>query len=274
VTAGLAPTTAPARRRDPVRGWQLATYAVLIALAAAAWLVSDVRMSGMDSGPGSALGTFAFFLVTWVVMMAAMMFPSTAPMVATYVGIQRGRRRKQMPVQAGAAALFVAGYLLTWTVFGLLAYAVVRAAAGSVSWDGSGQGLAVAVLLAAAVYEATPLKRACLIRCRGPLSFILTSWRDGRTGALRMGVEHGAWCVGCCWGLMAALFALGVMSLAWMALIGALIAVEKLLPWRRTGVALVSGLLLALAVGVAVSPSDVPGLTVPGTGMPMDMPMG
>ena len=274
MTSGFAPAAAPARPRDPVRGWQLATYAVLLALAAVAWLVSDVRMSGMDMGPGSALGTFAFFLVTWVVMMAAMMFPSTAPMVATYVGIQRGRRRKEMPVQAGATALFVAGYLLTWTAFGLLAYAVVRVAAGSVSWDGSGQALAVGVLLAAAVYEATPLKRACLIRCRGPLSFILTSWRDGRSGALRMGVEHGAWCVGCCWGLMAALFALGVMSLAWMALIGALIAVEKLLPWRRVGVALVSGLLVALAVGVAVSPSDVPGLSVPGTGTEMEMPMG
>jgi predicted metal-binding membrane protein len=275
VTAEAA-TSSPARPRDLLAAWRLGTYSVLLALAAAAWLVTDVRMSGMDMGPGSALGTFAFFLVTWVVMMAAMMFPSTAPMVATFVGIQRGRRRKAMPVSTGATALFVAGYLLTWTAFGLLAYAVVRASAGSLSWDDGGRWLAVGVLLAAAAYEATPWKYACLTRCRGPLSFILASWRDGRAGALRMGAEHGAWCVGCCWGLMAALFALGVMSLAWMALVGSLIAVEKLLPWRRTGVAVVSGLLVLLALGIAVSPSDVPGLSVPGTGsgMPMDMPMG
>ena len=268
MTAELA-STPPAQPHDLVRAWRLATYAVLLALAVAAWLVTDVRMSGMDMGPGSDLGSFAFFLVTWVVMMAAMMFPSTAPMVALFVGLQRGRRRKQMPVLAGATPLFVAGYLVAWTAFGLLAYAAVRASADVVSWDEGGRWLAVGVLLAAAAYEATPMKLACLRRCRGPLSFLLSSWRDGRLGALRMGVEHGAWCVGCCWGLMAALFALGVMSLAWMALIGALIAVEKLLPWRRAGVAVVAGLLVALALGLAVDPSQVPGLTVPGDSMPM-----
>jgi predicted metal-binding membrane protein len=262
-------STAAAHPRDLLAPWRFATYGVLLALASAAWLVSDVRMSGMDMGPGSDLGTFGFFLLTWVVMMAAMMFPSTAPMVAMFVGIQRGRQRKAMPVQSGATALFVAGYLVTWTGFGLLAYVVVRTGAGSISWDGGGRWLAVCVLLAAAVYEATPLKHACLTRCRGPLSFLLSSWRDGRVGALRMGLEHGAWCVGCCWGLMFALFALGVMSLAWMALIGALIAVEKLLPWRRSGVTVVAGLLVALAVGVAVAPTHVPGLSVPGAGMPM-----
>ncbi len=267
--SSAAATAAPARQRDLLVWWRFSTYAVLLALAATAWLVSDLRMSGMDMGPGSDLGALAFFLLTWVVMMAAMMFPSTAPMVATFVGIQRGRRRKAMTVQGGATGLFVAGYLATWTGFGLLAYAAVRAGRGSLSWDGSGRWLAVGVLLAAAVYEATPLKHACLTRCRGPLSFILTSWRDGRLGALRMGLEHGAWCVGCCWGLMAALFALGVMSLAWMALIGALIAVEKLLPWRRTSVALVVGVLVALAAGIAIAPDHVPGLTVPGAGMPM-----
>lgn len=252
-----------------MRSWRLATYAVLLALSAAAWVVSDLRMSGMAVGPGGDLGTFAFFLVTWVVMTAAMMFPSTAPMVALYVGLQRGRRRRQLPVEAGAGALLVVGYLAAWTAFGVLAYAVVRAGTGSLSWDGGGQWLAVGVLLAAAVYETTPLKHACLRRCRGPLSYLLGSWRDGRLGALRMGVEHGGWCVGCCWGLMVALFALGAMSLAWMALVGALIALEKLLPWRRLAVAVVAGALVLLALGVALVPTHLPGLAAPGSGMPM-----
>ena len=265
---------APGQAGAPLGGWRIATYATLLVLAAVAWLVSGLRMSGMDAGPGSPLGTFGFFILTWVVMMAAMMFPSAAPMVAVYMGIQRGRRRKAMASQSGATTLFVVGYLITWTGLGLLAYALARAAgwftgSGS-SWDRGGRWLVAGVLLAAAAYEATPLKQACLTRCRGPLSFILSNWRDGRTGALRMGIRHGAWCVGCCWALMAALFALAVMSFAWMDLIGVLIAVEKLLPWRRTAVGLVAGLLVALAVGVAVAPTHVPGLIVPGRS-PMTM---
>jgi predicted metal-binding membrane protein len=121
------------------------------------------------------------------------------------------------------------------------------------------------VLVAAAVYQFTPLKDACLKRCRSPLAFLLTAWRPGRLGAMRMGIEHGAWCVGCCWALMAALFALGVMSLGWMAFVAALIAVEKLLPWRvfaNRGVAL---LLVALGIAVAFAPGRVPGLTLPGS---------
>ncbi len=240
-------------------------------LAAAAWLVTGLRMSGMSSAPGAALGTFAFFIVTWVVMMAAMMFPTVAPMVAMYVSLQRGRRRKAMPAPVGATALFVAGYLLIWSLAGVLAYAIVglvgRLDLADLSWDRGGHWLAAGVLFVAAAYEATPWKQGCLTRCRGPLSFILTSWRNGRLGALRMGVVHGAWCLGCCWGLMAALFALGVMSLAWMALVAALIAVEKLLPWRRTGVALAACLLLGLAVAVALAPDHVPGLSAPSTMM-------
>ena len=264
---------APTRRRSTFAPWALTTYAVLITLAILAWTVSDLRMSGMDSGPGSRLGTFGFFLLTWVVMMAAMMFPSVAPMVAMYVSIQRGRRRRDSQAAAGATACFVAGYLLVWSAAGVLAYLGVKVGArlggSSISWSRGGRWIAAGILVAAAVYEVTPLKQACLTRCRSPLSFVLTSWRSGRTGAARMGVRHGAWCLGCCWGLMAALFALGVMSLAWMAVIGALIAIEKLLPWRRIGVAVTTTVLLALAAGVAFAPDHVPGLTVPGHGMTM-----
>jgi predicted metal-binding membrane protein len=246
---------------------------VLVALAVLAWTVSDLRMSGMASGPGSPLGTFGFFVVTWVVMMAAMMFPSAAPMVAMCVSIQRGRRRLDPRAATGATACFVAGYLLVWGAAGVLAFFGVKVGAdlggSSISWSHGGRWIAAAILLGAAVYEVTPLKHACLTRCRSPLSFVLTSWRSGRTGAVRMGVRHGGWCLGCCWGLMAALFALGVMSLAWMAVISALIAIEKLLPWRRIGVGVTTAVLLVLAAGVALAPDQVPGLTVPGPGMAM-----
>jgi predicted metal-binding membrane protein len=266
---------AQARRRSTFAPWAVTTYAVLLALAVVAWTVSDLRMSGMDSGPGSPLGTFGFFLVTWIVMMTAMMFPSVAPMVAMYVCTQRGRRRGTSHVATGATACFVAGYLLVWTTAGIVAYVGVKVGArlggSTLGWTHGGRWIATGILLGAAIYEVTPLKQACLTRCRSPLSFILTSWRSGRTGAVRMGVRHGAWCLGCCWGLMAALFALGVMSIAWMAVIGALIAIEKLLPWRRVGVAATTVVLLALAAGIGFAPTHVPGLTIPGDSATMMM---
>jgi hypothetical protein len=123
--------------------------------------------------------------------------------------------------------------------------------------------VAGAVLLAAAVYQLTPLKDACLSRCRSPLTFVTTRWRDGRAGALVMGIEHGAWCAGCCWALMASLFALGVMSVAWMVFIAALMSGEKLLPWKGVANRGIAVLLLALGLGVAFMPERVPALTIP-----------
>jgi predicted metal-binding membrane protein len=265
----------------PFAGWRLVAVVALVALAIVAWAVTDARMTGMDDGPGTNLGALGFYVITWVVMMTAMMFPSIAPMVATYVGIQRGRRRKAMPAPAGASACFVGGYLVAWTAAGLAAYGLFAAGravvADPLAWDRAGRWVVVGVLLAAAAYELTPLKAACLTRCRGPLAFVLDSWRDGRLGALHMGALHGAWCIGCCWALMAALFALGVMSVAWMVVIALLIAVEKLLPWRSAATVGVTAGLLALAIGVAAAPDRVPGLTVPSheAGMDMDAaPMG
>ena len=103
----------------------------------------------------------------------------------------------------------------------------------TLAWDHAGRALAGATLVVAAVYEVTPLKNVCLAKCRSPLGALLGSWRDGPSGAVRMGARNGAWCVGCCWALMASLFALGVMSVSWMAFIAGIIAVEKTLPWRR-----------------------------------------
>jgi predicted metal-binding membrane protein len=240
----------------PFAGARVATVATLAVLSAAAWAITGSRMRGMDA---TELGTLAFFTVSWVVMMAAMMFPSVAPFVAIYAGLQDDRRARGMSAPAGATSLLVAGYLAAWTAAGLAAYGLLIAgreiAGGRLAWDAGGRWVAVAVLAAAAAYEFTPLKDACLTRCRGPLAYMLSSWHDGRAGALRMGIGHGAWCIGCCWALMAALFALGVMSVTWMVVVALLIAAEKLLPWRRAATAGVAAALLVLAVGVAVYPA-------------------
>jgi predicted metal-binding membrane protein len=243
-----------------VRG-RLGVVGLLFAAAAVAWWLTADRMADMDAGPGTDLGGFGWFVGIWVVMMAAMMFPSVSPTVALYSRMTRARD----PV---AALLFAAGYLVVWSAAGVAAYGIFRAGRAvfgdQLAWDEAGRWLAGGVLVAAALYEVTPLKDACLTNCRSPLGFLMGSWRDGRVAALRMGAGHGAWCLGCCWALMAALFALGVMSLVWMAIVAGVIALEKTLPWKRLATWSVTGLLLALAIGVFASPDSVPGLTVPG----------
>ena len=129
----------------------------------------------------------------------------------------------------------MAGYLCVWTAAGLAAYGLfelVRALDPAfLAWDEAGRYVTGGVIVVAAVYQLTPLKRACLVKCRSPMMFLAERWRHGRAGGLELGMRHGAWCLGCCWALMAALFAVGLMSLGWMALIAAFIAGEKLLPW-------------------------------------------
>jgi len=247
----------------------LGLLGLLLAAAALAWLLTRERMLAMDAGPGTDPGTPSFFVVSWIVMMAAMMFPSIAPMVLTFAFIQRRRLERGAMHGIVPRWTFIAGYLVTWTAFGLLAYGLfvgVRSLSiPAIAWNRGGPYLAGAVLVAAAGYQLTPAKDACLRRCRGTLDFLMTQWRDGSPGALRMGIVHGAWCVGCCWALMAALFALGLMSLTWMILIAALIAIEKLLPSKLLANRSVAIVLLILALGVMLAPRDMPGLTVPGS---------
>ena len=251
---------------------RLGLVLVLFALAAVGWWWSADRMRGMDDGPWTGLGALGWFLGVWVVMMAAMMFPSVAPTVALYARMTR-KRAPFLPL------LFTAGYLLVWTGAGVVAFligsAVARVSGDAFAWDRAGRWVAGVTLLVAAVYELTPLKDVCLGRCRSPLGFLLGSWRDGPSGAVRMGARHGAWCVGCCWALMASLFALGVMSLAWMAFVAGLIAVEKTVPWRRVATYGTAALLLTLGVLLLAAPGAVPGLSVPDSG-PVDgmEPMG
>jgi predicted metal-binding membrane protein len=258
---GLRPVFTAARSR-------LGLIALLFALAALAWWSTVDRMRGMDNGPGTDLGTLGWFLGVWLVMMAAMMFPSVSPTVALYSRMTKKR-------SPSAPLVFVTGYLLTWTAAGLVAYGISEASGrllGDVlSWDRAGRWMAGGILVAAAIYELTPLKTVCLRHCRSPLGFLLSSWRDGLSGALRMGAQHGAWCVGCCWALMASLFALGVMSIAWMAFVAALIAAEKTLPWRRAVTYGTAAILLALGVLVVAVPESIPGLTIPGHGPMADM---
>lgn len=250
-----APGPVPAARA------QLGLVAGLFALAGLGWWWTVDRMRGMDDGPWSGLGTLGWFLGVWVVMMAAMMLPSVAPTVALYARMTRER-------SAALPLLFAGGYLATWAAAGLLAFAVAAAggstAGGVLDWDRAGRWVAGATLVVAAVYELTPLKHACLGKCRSPLGFLLGSWRDGPRGALRLGLGHGAWCVGCCWALMASLFALGVMSVAWMAFVAALIAGEKLLPWRRVATYGTAAVLLGLGILLLAAPDALPGLTIPG----------
>jgi predicted metal-binding membrane protein len=238
---------------------QVAMVAGLLAIAAGCWALTDARMAGMDAGPGTALGGLGWFAVSWVVMMAAMMLPATAPMAVAHARLR--------PAARGRATLaFVAGYLLAWGAAGLAAYALIEGVRslhlGFLAWDEAGRYVAGGAILAAALFQLTPVKEACLRRCRDPL-------------AARSGLEHGAHCIACCWTLMAALFALGVMSIGWMALVAALIAGERLLPSRLMGRQGVAVVLAVLGLAVALAPGDVPGLTLPDSqdaaGMTMTM---
>ncbi len=253
---GLAPAFAAARTR-------LSLITFLFALAAVGWWWTADEMQDMDGGPWTELGTLGWFVGVWVVMMAAMMFPSVAPTVALYSRMTE-RRSPVLPL------LFASGYLLAWTSVGVFAF-VVANAGGRISgdvlaWDRAGRWVAAATLIVAAVYELTPLKDVCLGKCRSPLGFLVGAWRGGRSGALKMGARHGAWCIGCCWALMTSLFALGVMSLVWMAVVAGLIAFEKLIPSRRAATYVTAGILLALGVLLIAAPDAIPALTVPGDG--------
>jgi predicted metal-binding membrane protein len=246
---------------------ELRLVAIVLAFAAAAWALTVDRMAGMDAGPGTELGRLGWFAVSWLAMMAAMMLPALAPMVAVY----GARARRPL-----AAAVFAGAYLLVWLAAGLLGYAAIEAVRslepGYLSWGEAGRYVAAGVIAGAGLYQLTVPKAACLRRCRERRAFLRERWRAGILGAASMGAEHGGYCVGASWALMAALFALGVMSLTWMAVVAVLIVAERLLS-PRLGL-VVAVVLVMLGAWVAFAPGDVPALHVPG-GSSMDaMPMG
>lgn len=203
-------------------------------IAALAWLVTFYLGVGMDMMMPAPL---ALTWAVWLVMMVAMMTPSVSPTLLMYAGILRSRAQRPFLL----AGVFLVGYLFIWSGFGIFAALVQTSAQGLFSGAALAGG---AVLVAAGVFQFTPLKHACLSRCRSPQGFFMTEWREGARGAVWMGVKHGAYCLGCCWLLMSVLFVTGAMSIFWMALLAAYVLVEKVAPagiWlsRAAGLVLV-----------------------------------
>jgi predicted metal-binding membrane protein len=233
----------------------------LAALSALAWLylvrmpMAPQDLGGLGARMLSALpprwADWWLTFMMWAVMMVAMMLPSVSPMVIAYARIASARRGRP----ALRVWLFASGYLVVWTLFSAAATAIQFAL---LHWSLISNALvttplaSAAILAAAGLYQLTPLKRVCLGRCQSPIGFFMTHWRDGAAGALRMGLAHGAFCVGCCWMLMALLFVVGVMNLAWVASISVLVLLEKATPWR-CAIANASGIaLIASAIAIAI----------------------
>jgi predicted metal-binding membrane protein len=221
----------------------------------------EVAAGGMAAS-GWTLAGFSAFVVAWAVMMAAMMFPAAAPMILLYRTVARQRRASGNAFVP--TYVFAAGYLLVWTAVGAVTWVLVQwlsDVAGQVdaaersTWAPIALG---AVLIVAGLYQLTPLKRVCLDHCRSPLAFVMQHWHEGYGGALRMGIEHGAYCLGCCWALFAVLVAAGVMSLAWMLLLTLVIFAEKVLPFGRRASDVVVVAFLILGVVVASGAADLP----------------
>ena len=221
------------------RGGVLTGLAGLTALSWAYLLYQDWAMGHMDIAPMAMPNLdvwgpwdLAIVFCMWAVMMVGMMLPSVTPTVLLYAAVS-GKRREQGQPNA-ATWFFVSGYLIAWTLFSVLAtlaqWLLRSATLVSPFMDSTGPVLGGAMLIAAGIYQWTPLKHACLTHCRSPLAFLLTKWRDGARGALAMGFRHGLFCTGCCWLLMGILFVVGVMNLLWVALLAAFVLMEKILP--------------------------------------------
>jgi len=225
----------------------------LVAISVLAWAYTYSVAAGMspDMASMSRLASwtatdFAFTFVMWVVMMVAMMTPSASPMIVAFLHVSGQRAERGSSLLS--TGLFLLGYLLAWTAFSLLAtlvqWGLHAATLLSPMLVVTSHLLGGAILLAAGLFQFTPLKHACLAHCRTPLGFLLTEWRDGPAGALVMGLRHGRFCLGCCWFLMALLFVAGVMNLLWVAAIAVFVLVEKAAP-AGPWVAPVAGLFLA-----------------------------
>jgi predicted metal-binding membrane protein len=258
--ASLAALTAAA--------WALTLHEALrmgasMGIAARGELTAD-GMAGMAMGgiaaAGWSLEGAATFVAVWTVMMAAMMLPAAAPMILIFASAQ-ARRTRDVAVPTW---VFVVGYILVWMAVGVLVYVLVQTGsemaarlspADRAKWVPLALG---ATLIAAGLYQFTPLKRVCLSHCRSPFAFVAQHWRDGQLGALRMGLRHGTYCLGCCWALFAVLAATGMMSLAWMLLLTLVVFAEKALPQGRRTSAVIGGALIGLGLAVASGAVSMP----------------
>ncbi len=251
---------------------------LLLALAAGAWavLLWQSADSDMDMTVSATMGLRApLFLAIWVIMMVAMMFPTAAPMILTFHKVQAGKRERGDAFVS--TWVFVAAYILVWTLAGIAAYAGALAAEtiaarGALS-SSTAARIGGAIIILAGIYQLTPLKDLCLSKCRTPISFIMTSWRDGAVGALRMGVIHGAYCLGCCWLLFVMLFPLGIMNIAAMAVITLIVFAEKTLPWGRLAPRAAAAALVAYGAAVIAAPQVLPTFQKNGVTLPAEMQM-
>ena len=253
---------------------------LLLALAAAAWAALVWQGAGADADMAMDSPTMGLraplFLTTWVIMMVAMMFPTAAPMIVAFHTVQAGKRQRGEAFVS--TWIFVTAYILVWGLSGVAAYAGALAAEAVAARAALSPATAArvggTVLVAAGLYQLTPFKDLCLSKCRTPITFIMTSWRDGPAGALRMGLLHGAYCLGCCWLLFVILFPLGIMNIAAMAGITLVIFAEKTLPWGRVAARATAAALVVYGVVVIAAPQVLPTF-VEGSGMamPSDMQM-
>ncbi|HET7092225.1 MAG TPA: DUF2182 domain-containing protein, partial [Thermomicrobiales bacterium] len=223
--------------------------------------MSDIAMSGAAAG-GWSVAAIASFLAAWTVMMAAMMFPAAAPMLVMFHRLSAQRRAQGAPFVS--TWVFAAGYLLVWAAIGVAVYWLIQLASDAATSLGAADRAVWApialgaTLIVAGLYQLTPLKRVCLGHCRSPISFVMTHWREGRLGALHMGIVHGLYCLGCCWALFAVLVAAGIMSLAWMLLLTLVVFLEKVAPHGRFTAAAVGGGLILLGLLVAAGATAMP----------------
>jgi predicted metal-binding membrane protein len=259
----------PSAQRNLVLG-------LLLAVAASCWLWLWLTSAGGMAMGAPTMGMAApAFLLMWAAMMAAMMFPTAAPMVLAFHRIQSGKRARGEAFVS--TWLFVAGYIAVWAAAGIAAYlgalAAERVAARLGLSGADAARIGGGLLIASGLYQLTPLKHVCLSKCRSPIGFIMTAWREGRFGALRMGVMHGAACLGCCWMLMAILFPLGVMNLAVMALVTLIIFAEKALAWERVAVYGTAAALMLYGALVVAAPHLLPTYRMTASEMKMDMPI-
>ena len=273
---------APAADRGsaPLTVQRTIILSLLLVLAALAWALLlwqgasadlDMAMSSPTMGLRGPL-----FLTIWVVMMAAMMFPAAAPMILTFHQVQGAKRRRG---QAFVSTwVFVAGYMMVWTWAGIAAYAGAQTAEGVAERIALSPIIAAriggALFIAAGLYQLTPLKDVCLSKCRTPITFIMTSWREGTAGAFHMGVAHGGYCLGCCWLLFVILFPLGIMNIAAMAVLTLVVFAEKVLPWGRFTSRAIAVALVTYGIAVIAMPEILPIFSSGGgMDMPMNMPM-
>lgn len=280
--------------RSPLEQGQRGLLLMVAVLTAAAWLLTlwhgqwwpgapagGIDHGGMHDLDGGGLGDaaqlaaagmagaewslpgLALFVVAWAVMMAAMMFPGLAPMLLTMQAIVRHRQGGEG--LSGTLGFFVSGYLLVWTAVGVVLWGVVRATGQMGHWLEAGQGTAWpplvlgGALILAGLYQLTPFKQQCLDHCRSPFIVVMQRWREGNRGALRMGLGHGLYCLGCCWGLFTVLVAAGVMSLAWMLALTLVDSAEKTLPLGQSVAHAIGVVLLVLGIAVAAGVIPVPG---------------